>query len=227
MTELDAAELRELLQRHHLQLAAVGTGAGWLQRRWSLTSRDPAIRRNARAFIAGIIDFAAQFNAPAIVGSMQGRVEAGGRRPQAERWLATALRALGTRAGRRGTFLLYEPLNRYETDLFNRVEDAAKFLQRGKIRHVKLLCDLFHMNLEEASIPAALRRVARLVGHIHFADSNRQAVGFGHLEMAPIASALRDIGYTGYLSAEILPRPNPLRAARQTLRAIRQFTAPN
>jgi len=218
-----ASELRALLERHQLHLAAMGTGAGWLKHRWTLTSPDPTIRANARGFIADIIDFAAGFKAPAIIGSMQGRVEIGVTRRQAEQWLAEALRELGTRAGRQGVFLLYEPLNRYETDLFNRAADAAAFLTRRKLRHVKLLCDLFHMNIEEASISATLRAVASHVGHVHFADTNRQAMGFGHLDVQPVIAALRAIRYDGYLSAEVLPLPTPEAAARQTLRAFRKL----
>jgi sugar phosphate isomerase/epimerase len=79
------------------------------------------------------------------------------------------------------------------------------------------------MNIEEESIPATLRAVAKQLGHIHFADTNRHAMGFGHLDIVPIIEVLREIGYAGYLSAEVLPRPNPEAAARQTLRAFRSL----
>jgi sugar phosphate isomerase/epimerase len=220
---LNAKDLRTLLKRHRLRLAALGTGAGWLKHRWSLTSPDPAIRTSAREFIGSIVDLAGAFHAPAIIGSMQGRVEIGVTRKQAEQWLAEGLTALGRRAARSGACLLYEPLNRYETNLFNRAEDASAFISRRRIHHVKLLCDLFHMNIEEVSVPAALRAVARHVGHIHFADSNRRAIGFGHLDVPPIIEALRDIGYDGYLSAEVFPLPKPESAARQTMRAFRKL----
>lgn len=220
---LKIRDLRALLKRHRLQLAAMGTGAGWLKHRWSLTSPDSAIRAQARDFIADIVDLAAACAAPTIIGSMQGRVEGAVTRRQALQWLAEGLAALGKRAGALGVSLLYEPLNRYETNLFNRAEDAAAFLTRRKIHHVKLLCDLFHMNIEETSIPATLRAVARQVGHVHFADTNRHAMGFGHLDAAAIVKALRDIGYEGYLSAEVLPLPDPETAARQTMRAFRQL----
>lgn len=222
---VDVKDLRAMLKRHRLKLAALGTGAGWLKHRWTLTSPDPAIRTRAREFISRIIELAAAFGAPAIIGSMQGRVEVDVTRMQAEQWLVESLRELGVRAGKLGVSLLYEPLNRYETNLFNRAEDAAAFLTRRKIRHVKLLCDLFHMNIEEASVPQALRAVARHVGHVHFADSNRCAMGFGHLDVKPIISVLREIRYDGYLSAEALPLPSSAAAARQTIRVIRQFNS--
>jgi sugar phosphate isomerase/epimerase len=60
------------------------------------------------------------------------------------------------------------------------------------------------------------------VGHIHWADSNRQAIGCGHTDPAPIVAALAAIGYHGVLSAEVFPLPTPLAAARQS---IESFTA--
>jgi sugar phosphate isomerase/epimerase len=172
-----------------------------------------------------MIEVAAEFGAPAIIGSMQGRVEGDLDRAQALDWLGDALEDLGAHAETLGTPLLYEPLNRYETNLFNRLSDAAAFLDSLRTRNVKLLADLFHMNIEESSPADALRSAARHVGHVHFADSNRHAVGFGHTETAPILAALRDIGYAGYLSAEILPLPDSQTAAAQTARALQTLVA--
>lgn len=223
---LPEPELRQLLKRRRLQLAAVGSGAGALIHGWTLTNPDASIRARAREFILEIIDRAALFQAPAIIGSMQGRIPEGLARKQVEQWLAVGLQALARHAMACGVPLLYEPLNRYETNLFNCVEPAAAFLERHKIRGVKLLCDLFHMNLEESSITAALRAVRRYVGHVHFADSNRQAMGHGHLDIKPVIRTLQEIDYQGYLSAEVLPLPTANAAAKQTMRAIRQLTKP-
>mgnify|MGYP003340575070 CR=1 FL=1 len=69
----------------------------------------------------------------------------------------------------------------------------------------------------------ALRGAGRWVGHVHFADSNRRAIGFGHTDIAPIAAALKDIGYAGYLSAEIIPLPDAATAAAQTMASFRKY----
>jgi len=142
-------------------------------------------------------------------------------REQALGWLAEGLEELGENAAQHGQPLLYEFLNRYETNLFNRVAPTVEFLSGLKTRGVKVLADLFHMNIEEADLPAAIRAGGSWIGHVHFADSNRQAIGFGHTAIEPIAAALRDIGYTGYLSAEIFPQPDALTAAQQTIESFR------
>jgi sugar phosphate isomerase/epimerase len=154
---------------------------------------------------------------------MQGRWGDGVTREQAIAWLGDALEELGARAGRDRMPLLYEPLNRYETNVFTRQGEAAAFLRSLRTKNVKLLCDLFHMNIEESSIADALRAAGPLVGHVHFVDSNRLAVGFGHIDMPPIMAALREIGYTGYLSGEVLPLPDSVAAAKQTMKAFQQL----
>lgn len=222
---VDTSQLAKLLARHKLRLAAVGTGGGWVVHKWSLTHADPVIRDQARAFVREIIELASTFKAPAIIGSMQGRWEESVSHQQALAWLAEALEELGADAAARGQTLLYEPLNRYETNLLNRVADAAKFLETVPARSIKILADLFHMNVEETSIPDALLRAAPYIGHVHFADSNRRAIGSGHTEMAPIMQALRKIGYQGYLSAEILPLPDSETAARQTIESFRRYAS--
>jgi sugar phosphate isomerase/epimerase len=221
---LDVDSVRALVARHGLRVAAVGTGGGWVRHKLTLTHADAAIRRDARAFIGAIIARAGALGAPAIIGSMQGRSEVGVTREQALAWLAEGLAELGSLAARLGVPLLYEPLNRYETNLFNRLGDTARWLDGQPLPNVRILADLFHMNIEEADLAAALREAGARVGHVHFADSNRRAIGFGHTAVPPVIAALRDIGFQGYLSAEIFPLPDSAAAAAQTIAAFRTAT---
>ena len=220
--ELDVNLLRSCLDKHGLKLAAMGTGAGWVVHKLRLTDHDETIRQRARHFIGEIIDIAGQFGAPAIIGSMQGRAEGGLSHEQHLVWLAEALDELGSRAANHGTTLLIEPLNRYETNLIKTTADGVKLIASLKVKNVKLLSDLFHMNIEEIDIAAAFREAGSHVGHVHFADSNRRAIGFGHTDIPPIIQALRSIGYNGYLSAEVLPLPDSYEAARQTIESFRR-----
>ena len=95
------------------------------------------------------------------------------------------------------------------------------FLERHRLTDVRLLCDLFHMNIEEVDLAATLREVAQHLGHVHWADSNRRAIGMGHTQTPPIVAALETIGYRGYLSAEIFPLPTGREAASVSIRSIR------
>ncbi len=175
----------------------------------------------ARDFIRSLIDLGGPLGAPAIIGSMQGRSGGDGvDHPTATGYLAEALDDLGEHARPYGVPLIYEPLNRYETNMANTVEAGVALLGSLSMGNVVLLADLFHMNIEETDIPAAIRAGGDRIGHLHFVDSNRRAAGFGHIVFAPIAAALREIGYEGYASAEALPHPDPVAAARRAIDAF-------
>jgi sugar phosphate isomerase/epimerase len=220
---IDAVALRSLLAEHRLELAAMGTGAGWVRHKLHLTHSDPNNRSRALDFARSIIDAAAPFGAPAIIGSMQGRWDADVTRDKALDYLAAALDELGERARQQGTMLFYELLNRYETNLINTIDGGCALLDRLSNGNVRLLADLFHMNIEEVDLPAAIRRGADKIGHLHFVDSNRRPAGCGHLDFAPIAAALGEIRYAGFASAEALPYPDSLGAARLTIDAYRRY----
>lgn len=220
---IDPAMLQSLLRANRLKLAAVGTGAGKVLHGWTLTDPEAGVRENARAYIRRMIDFGARFGAPAIIGSMQGWVQKGMERACGLDWLAEGLASLGEVAGDQGAVLIYEPLNRRETNVFNRLGDAAAFLADRKLGGVRVLADLFHMSIEEASMAQAIRAAGAAIGHVHFADSNRRPVGLGHTDMAPVAEALKEIGYQGFISAEALPYPDPDAAAAMTIRSFRTF----
>jgi sugar phosphate isomerase/epimerase len=223
--DVAVAAVRPLLDAHGLALAAVGTGAGFVRHGLHLVHADRAVRSHARDFIAGIIDAAGQLGAPAIIGSMQGRSSAEVPRDTALSMLADVLGDLGHRAAAHGQPLLYEPLNRYETDLFTLQAEAAAFLDGQGLDAVKLLCDLFHMNIEEEDVAGTLVAVGPRVGHVHWADSNRRAMGFGHTDPGPVVAALRAIQYQGWLSAEVFPRPTASEAAARTIASLRRHLA--
>jgi len=225
------SELRRMLLDHNLQLAAIGTGAGWVVQKLTLTDPDSSARAKAIDFVKGIIDLAGEFSAPAIIGSMQGRHANGETtgNPDADRkqtidLLTDSISRLAAHAKtNHNTPLLYEPLNRYETNLFNRQINAADWLRLSKIENVRILADLFHMNIEEQDVVASLGQLGSLLGHVHFVDSNRQAPGWGHTDFAPIMAALRRINYTGYLSAECFPIPDTNVAAQQTITRYKEL----
>jgi sugar phosphate isomerase/epimerase len=214
---LVAQTVRDLLAPHRLAVSAVGSGAGWVRHKLSLTHADPAHREQARAFIRGMIDFAAALNAPVIVGSMQGRWGEGVTKDLALAHLAEAMTVLGEHAVNRGQVLLYE------TNLINTIEDGVRFVQGLPTKGVKLLADLFHMNIEEADVAGAIRAGAGHIGHYHFADSNRRPAGLGHLDFGPVVKAVRETKFDGYFAAEAFAYPSPEEAARQTVKQFREL----
>ncbi len=178
-------------------------------RQSELLSPDPAERERALAQLrqsitcacdlgaAGVV-FVPHFNAPIL--------------PDLSPWMTAAelevellythLRTLSDFADAMGVELYVEPINRYETHLLNRLEQAAAVTRRLKHPRVKIVADLFHMALEETDVAAAIRAHGDCIGHVHLADSNRRLPGAGTTDFAAAAAALKEIGYTGWAAYE-------------------------
>jgi sugar phosphate isomerase/epimerase len=118
------------------------------------------------------------------------------------RVLLDALEDLGEHADEEGTFVLLEPLNRYEDHMLNRVEQAVELCQAVGRPSIKVMGDLFHMNIEEDDLGETIRGAEGYLAHVHLADSNRLQPGAGHTDFAGAFGALRDTGFDGYMAME-------------------------
>jgi sugar phosphate isomerase/epimerase len=169
--------------------------------------RDPTVRTSAVHYVKDVVDFAATMGAPTVIvhptACMKTQPLAA---PEDERrWAVEGIRAAGEYAAPLGVNLSLECWNRYETYFMNRLEQAASLWQEVGLSNGGIQGDTFHMSLEEASIPDAFRQYGAHLQHVHLADSNRAAPGAGHLDFLPILQALIEVGYSGYLSFELLP----------------------
>ena len=116
--------------------------------------------------------------------------------------LVEICKRLGEVAAEAGSLLLLEPLNRYETHLLNRLEQAVDICRQVDNPHVRIMADFFHMNIEEAQIPDAIRQNGEWIAHVHLADSQRWLPGYGHTDFKAGFEALRDVGFEGYMALE-------------------------
>lgn len=212
---IDRKVVYGVVRESGLSVAAIGTGQAYLKDGLSLTGDDAGIRALASERIAAHTHLALEFGASTIVGLIRGRVTRD--RSTTDARFTEALHHLSGVVGRSGGQVLIEPINRYETDYLNTVGEVLEIIERVGSSSIQVLADTFHMNIEERSLEGALRSCGHRLGHVHVADSNRQAPGFGHLNFARILAVLEEMDYKGYLSAEILPVPDPESAARQTV----------
>jgi len=168
---------------------------------------DESMRRRGREYLRGCIDLAAAVGSPHVAGPMysatgKARPLAPPERERQWRWAVESLREVAEYAGERGIVLAIEPLNRFETDLVNTAEQGLELCERIGLPNVGLLLDTFHMNIEERSIPDAIRLAGDRALHVHACENDRGAPGSGHVDWNGVAAALREIGYDGAVVIE-------------------------
>ncbi len=168
----------------------------------NLVSADAAERAATAAYVRGLIDAAVICGSEVVAGPAYGAV---GKTPaadpaarQRERDLAAAeLRPLAAYAGDHGVRLALEPLNRFETDLINVVEQGLALVEAVGSPHIGLHLDTFHMHLEERDSAAAIRAAGDRLFHFHACENDRGTPGRGQVAWPAIAAALADVGYGG------------------------------
>jgi D-psicose/D-tagatose/L-ribulose 3-epimerase len=98
--------------------------------------------------------------------------------------------------------LAIEPLNRFETDLVNTVEQGLRLCADVGAGNVGLLLDTFHMNIEEKSLPAAITAAGPRLFHVQASENDRGTPGSGHIAWPDVVAALRGVDYRGSVVVE-------------------------
>ncbi len=103
----------------------------------------------------------------------------------------------------RNVTICFEPLAPSETDFINTAAEAIRFAKRFKSPAMKIILDVKAMCTEDKTIPQIIRESAPHFAHFHANDKNLKGPGFGEVDFKPIAAALKQSNYHGYVSVEV------------------------
>ncbi|MCS5716938.1 sugar phosphate isomerase/epimerase [Herbiconiux sp. CPCC 205763] len=172
-----------------------------------ISHEDAAVRRLGIEYVKLCVDLAEAVGSPHVAGPMYSatgktRMLAPEERRQQRDWAAESLRELGDYAGERQVSLAVEPLNRFETDLVNTVDQGLELFDLTGRSNVGFMLDTFHMNIEEKHLGAAIRAAGEKVFHFQVSENDRGTPGSGHVPWTETWEALDEIGYRGSIVIE-------------------------
>jgi D-psicose/D-tagatose/L-ribulose 3-epimerase len=165
------------------------------------------IRQSGVDYIKLCIDMAAAVGSPHVAGPMYSttgktRMLSPDERSQQRQWAADSLRLVADYGADRNVALAIEPLNRFETDLVNTVEQGLQLLELIDRDNAGFMLDTFHMNIEEKHIGDAIRLAGDKVFHFQVSENDRGTPGTGNVAWSETWQALDDIGYSGTIVIE-------------------------
>jgi D-psicose/D-tagatose/L-ribulose 3-epimerase len=99
------------------------------------------------------------------------------------------------------TFAL-EALNRFETDIVSTTRQAVEVVDLVSDAGLGVMLDTFHMNIEDRSIPDAIRLAGPRIVHFQANENHRGHPGTGHVDWPAVMRALHEVGYHGPISLE-------------------------
>ncbi|MBA2645576.1 MAG: sugar phosphate isomerase/epimerase [Pyrinomonadaceae bacterium] len=200
----DTGEVRRLLDKFGLECWG---GVTIMTEGRDLVHEDKYVRVGTVAYMKDTIKMIRELNGSifCVVPSTVGKVKPM-RSPSEEwAWLVEALKEVADFALENNVRIGIEPLNRFETYLINR-HDQALALADEVGRNVGVVLDAFHINIEEVDPFDAIRATGDRLVDFHVADNNRKPAGQGRYDWQTVLNTFKEIGYAGHLTAEfVLP----------------------
>ncbi|OZC45948.1 hydroxypyruvate isomerase [Rhodococcus sp. RS1C4] len=139
-----------------------------------------------------------------------------------DRVAAENLAAAGAAAADIGAVVLIEPVSGAPAYPLLTADDAVAVIRRVERDHdvhsLRLLADLYHLDVNGDDVAAALDSYSDLIGHVQIADSpGRGEPGTGTLDLPTYLSQLSGNGYDGYIGVEYkATRPDTFSWLRDT-----------
>lgn len=192
----------EVVKRALEQQSLIGIVCGAWGPDRDIGSEDPRISEASRVYIRWLIEAAKVLGSPTVCGPMYSGVgkahldEPAARAAEWKRSVA-GIREMAKVASDKGIRLALEPLNRFENDMINVVDQGLDYLDEVGMPNVGLHLDTFHMHLEERSSGAAIRKAADKIFHVHACENDRGVPGTGQVRWSDVAAALKDVRYDG------------------------------
>lgn len=219
MDDAKAATLGKLIRDHGLGV----TCSDGLSRAADITSDAPAVRQAGLAHLRWAVRTAARLGAGGLAGVVYapwGVFDPAHRAARTARSTEMLAQLDGDLADH-GVTLGLEAINRFETDLINTAAEAAALARATSSPKIGVLLDTFHLNIEEKSIRGAITEAGERLVHFHVSDNDRGVPGSGHVPWGEVRAGLADVGYRGWIIAEMFVVPgNPASADLNIWRPI-------
>lgn len=218
--KLDWQEIKHMEKEYGMKVVLVCTGEIYGQLGLSYTDPNPDIRREAIERTREIIEFASYFSAKINIGRIRGIYRPGIPREQTEEWAVEAFQAISDTASEKDVEIALETVTIMQTNFINTCSEAVRIIELVNRPNFRLMMDVFHMNLEEKDLYAAIRRYSKFNIHVHLCDNNRRYPGNCGMDFKRILQTFHDCGYAGAFTTEVFQLPSQDVAARETAKHL-------
>lgn len=120
---------------------------------------------------------------------------------QAWDWTRSALNDIAAYAQDRGVGISIEPTSA-DSNLVDTPAQALKLRAEVGLPNLKVMFDTYHALYRNEVSSDYVFEMAEHLDHVHFADTNRLPPGEGTVDWIGVMTALRQIGFGGYLTME-------------------------
>jgi len=225
-SDADVARVRKLCESHRIGMHALLAQADWKKRPVSIV--DPTHRETFLSDVRGAVGFAQKLGASQII--VTSGLSAAGRSPEEQyASLTEGVKRAADLVAAANFTLLVEPLNSlvdHAGCFLTSCVEGLKFVREINHPNVRLLCDLYHEQVQRGNIIRTFTEAAPLVGLVHVADNpGRNDPGSGEINFANVYRAIQKSGYTGRIAMEYRPLGDPAKSLAKAIGDMRSALA--
>lgn len=168
-----------------------------------ISNKDKSIRKKGINYLKDCVEFGESCGARFLNGVIYAPWQEFSLEPRLERWKRSAESLNEVADYILSDFQLHpEVINRYETNFMNTLYEGSQFIELCNNNKIKMLADLYHMNIEENNIIKAAEDNLNNIGCFHVSENHRGVPGSGHLPFKELIKMLKKNNYDGYLDIE-------------------------
>jgi len=232
----DDARLMPADLRRRIRRALDASGLECAGLHWLLTkppglhigTPDSSVRAETAAYVATLAEFCAELGGHEMVfGSPKSRdVPEGAKYEEYWRRSVDTIRAAAQGCEPHAVVIAMEPLARSISSFLNAAAEVRRFVAEVNHPLVKMTLDCYSMGDEMVPRGQIVRETGALCAHVHANDTTKREPGTGELDLGEVVSALRDVGYSGWMSLEVFEiDPDPETMARRGYSAMQTALA--
>jgi len=217
---LDADQIKACCRENNIEVIGLCTGEIFGSDGLGLVSQNTRTMEMAFQKLQQAIDLAGDLGSGVLVNI--GRVRGSATTPAGIKTAVGIFQSLSDFALEKDVRLILEPVNHYEVDFVHTTQEGIEIANSVNRPNFGLMLDTYHMNIEDQDLRASIQQAEKYCWHVHVSDNNRKYPGNAHICFSEIVRELDEINYDGYLSAEILPWPDPQTAGVETIEFLQK-----
>ena len=225
-SDADVARVRKLCQSYRIHLHALLAQADWKKRPVSIV--DPGHREGFLADVRRAIAYARKLEISQIIVT-SGLSAAGKSHEEQYASLTEGIKRAADLVAEAKFTLLIEPLNSlvdHAGCFLTSCVEGLKLVREIDHPNVRLLCDIYHEQVQRGNVIRTLTESAPLVPIFHVADNpGRNDPGSGELNFPNVYKAIQNTGFTGYVAMEYRPLGDPLASLTKAVKGLSSVLA--
>ena len=201
--------IKKLVADEGLEICALSVNGGVLARRYNFSYSKDWVRQETVDYYKRCVELAAEVGCP-YINMISGHMMVDSTLDEAWKWTFEGMRQVAEYAANHKVTMALHTLTPSESRVMVTLDDSKRMLHQINLPSCRIMIDTADQNITDPNLSEAIRKVSKDLVYVHVSDNEGSGLGLvhmvpghGNVDWPLFVSVLREIGYGGYLTAQI------------------------